>query len=293
MGTGILGLRLAATLLGALAVGAAASATVAGTAGAATLERINDTGVIKLGYREDAAPFSYIDKDGEVAGYSIALCQAVAGAVRNQLGRDDIAVEMIPVTAESRFIDLEAGRVDLLCGADTVTLERRKSADFSLLTFATGSSVLYRKDGPADFVALAGQKVGVRGGTTTESGLKKALGEAGIAAQVVALESHEDGRRALEANEISAYFADRAILILLAANADKPETLALSQRFFSYEPYALAMQRGDSDFRLLVDTTLVRLFRSQAVGKIYQSTFGNAPMSDLLRAMYTLQALPD
>lgn len=260
---------------------------------AATLERIAETGVIKLGFREDAAPFSYLNNDGKVAGYSITLCEAVAGAVRNHLKRDDIEIELVPVTAESRFIDLEAGRVDLLCGADTVTLERRQRVDFSLLTFVTGSSVLYRKDGPADFVALAGEKVGVRGGTTTESGLKRALSDAGIAAQVVALDSHEEGRRALEANEISAYFADRAILIMLAASAEKPQDLALSQRFFSYEPYALALQRGDSDFRLLVDTTLVRLYRSQAVGKIYQATFGDAPMSDLLRALFIVQALPE
>lgn len=264
-----------------------------GPAQAATLDRIADSGIIKLGFREDTAPFSYINKDGKVAGFSVALCQAVAGAVRNHLNLQDIEIQLVPVTAESRFIDLEAGRVDLLCGADTVTLERRKKVDFSMLTFATGSSVLYRKDGPADFVALAGQKVGVRGGTTTEAGLKKALSDAGIAAEVVSVESHEDGRRALEAQEISAYFADRAILILLAAGAEKPENLALSQRFFSYEPYALALQRGDEDFRLLIDTTLARLYRSQAVGKIYQATFGNAPMSDLLRALYTLQALPE
>ncbi|WP_193368475.1 amino acid ABC transporter substrate-binding protein [Pelagibius marinus] len=260
---------------------------------AATLERVAENGVIKLGFREDAAPFSYLTKDNKVAGYSVALCEAVAGAVRNHLKRDDIKVELVPVTAESRFIDLEAGRVDLLCGADTVTLERRQRVDFSLLTFVTGSSVLYRKDGPADFVALAGQKVGVRGGTTTEAGLKRALSDAGIAAQVVALDSHEAGRSALEAKEISAYFADRAILIMLAAGAEKPQDLALSQRFFSYEPYALALQRGDSDFRLLVDTTLVRLYRSQAVGKIYQGTFGNVPMSDLLRAVFIVQALPE
>jgi polar amino acid transport system substrate-binding protein/glutamate/aspartate transport system substrate-binding protein len=260
---------------------------------ATTLERIAQNGVIKFGFREDAAPFSYLNKDGKVAGYSITLCEAVAGAVRNHLKRDDIEIELVPVTAESRFIDLEAGRVDLLCGADTVTLERRQRVDFSLLTFVTGSSVLYRKDGPADFVALAGQKVGVRGGTTTESGLKRALSDAGIAAQVVALDSHEAGRSALESKEISAYFADRAILIMLAAGAEKPQDLALSQRFFSYEPYALALQRGDSDFRLLVDTTLVRLYRSQAVGKIYQTTFGDVPMSDLLRALFIVQALPE
>lgn len=292
MGIQARGLRLVAVGLWAFAV--LLGGILTGTAAtAATLERIAANGVIKLGFREDAAPFSYIDKSGAVAGYSIDLCQAVVGAVRNRLQRDDIEVELVPVTTESRFIDLEAGRIDLLCGADTVTLERRRRADFSLLTFVTGSSVLYRKDGPADFVALAGQKVGVRGGTTTEEGLKKALGDAGIAAQVVSVDSHEDGRSALEAKQISAYFADRAILILLAASAEKPQDLALSQRFFSYEPYALALQKDDSEFRLLVDTTLARLYRSQAVGKIYQSTFGDVPMSDLLRAVFTLQALPE
>ena len=47
------------------------------------------------------------------------------------------------------------------------------------------------------------------------------------------------------------------------------------------------------EFRLLVDATLVRLYRSQAILRIYEVNFGNAQMSDLLRAMYTLNALPD
>ena len=266
---------------------------LAATVEAATLDRIGDSGVIKLGYRSDAAPFSAVDKNGTISGYSIGLCEAVAGAVRNHLERDDIAIEFVPVTAENRFDALQAGTIDLLCGATTVTLSRRQLVDFSLMTFATGSSVLYRKDGPSNFVDLAGKKVGVRAGTTTEEGLKAALQEAGIAAQLVAVESHEDGRRALQEGEVAAYFADRAILALLAFNAANPENLVLSNRFFSYEPYALALQRGDEEFRLLVDTTLARLFRSKAVSRIYQVNFGNAKMSNLLQAMFSLNALPE
>ena len=52
-------------------------------------------------------------------------------------------------------------------------------------------------------------------------------------------------------------------------------------------------EKGDDEFRLLVDTTLVRLYRSQAIGRIYELNFGKAQMSDLLRAMYTLNALPN
>ncbi|MGF1630166.1 MAG: amino acid ABC transporter substrate-binding protein [Kiloniellaceae bacterium] len=262
-------------------------------AAAATLDRIRDGGAIKLGYRLDAAPFSFADDAGLPAGYSVALCQVVARAVRAQLQREDIRIEYVPVTTENRFDLVQAGDIDLLCGASSVTLERRERVDFSLLTFVTGSSVLYRKDGPANFLDLVGQKVGVRAGTTTEEGLEGALQEAGIEVEVVEVESHDEGLRALESGELAAYFADRAILMLLGSNAANPGNLILSDRFFSYEPYALAMQRGDSDFRLLVDSALARLYRSPDITKIYNANFGSGRMSDLLRAVFTLQALPE
>ena len=278
---------LSALLLCTLALFSAAAAT------AETLERIRDSGTLKLGYRQDAAPFSFADSEGLPAGYSLALCEVVAKAVRSHLQREDIKVVYVLVTAETRFDAVQSGEIDLLCGASSITLERRKQVDFSLLTFVTGSSVLYRKDGPANFLDLVGQKVGVHGGTTTEEGLIGALQEAGIEAEVVAVESHDEGLRALETGEVAAYFADRAILAMLGREAERQENLVLSDRFFSYEPYALALRRGDSDFRLLVDTALARLYRSQEIGRIYQLNFGNTQMSDLLRATFTLQALPE
>jgi polar amino acid transport system substrate-binding protein/glutamate/aspartate transport system substrate-binding protein len=279
--------RLPAILLCALTLFPAGAAT------AATLDRIRDSGTIKLGYREDAAPFSFADASGLPAGYSVALCQVVASAVRSQLQREDIRIEYVLVTTENRFELLQSGGIDLLCGASSVTLERRRQVDFSLLTFVTGSSVLYRKDGPSNFLDLVGQKVGVRAGTTTEEGLERALLEAGIEAEVVEVESHDEGLRGLEAGELAAYFADRAILMLLGTGADNPGNLILSDRFFSYEPYALALQHGDNDFRLLVDSALARLYRSPDIAKIYNASFGSGRMSDLLRAVFTLQALPE
>ncbi|HMA15430.1 MAG: amino acid ABC transporter substrate-binding protein [Bacteroidota bacterium] len=287
--------RLAGSLATLLLTAALLSAGLpfSAEADAATLERVRDSGAIKIGYREDAKPFSYADASGLPTGYTVEICNAVVSAVRQRLQRDDIKAQYVLVTAENRFAKLKSGEIDLLCGASSITLERRAEVDFSLLTFVTGSSVLYRKDGPANFLDLVGQKVGVRAGTTTEEGLQGALAEAGIEAQVVAVESHEAGLRDLENGTLAAYFADRAILAMLGRSAQQPENLRLSDRFFSYEPYALALPRGDSDFRLLVDTTLARLYRSQGIVKIYHAHFGDAPVSDLLRATFTLQALPE
>ncbi|WP_299615686.1 amino acid ABC transporter substrate-binding protein [Pelagibius sp.] len=286
------GRRIAAALT--VVVALASGLTAAGVAEAAsTLETVRESGTLKLGVRDDAPPFSFLDENGQPQGYSVSLCEAVGGIVGSSLGLDNLAVAFVPVTAENRFAALADGRIDLLCGATTVTLERRAKVDFSLQTFVTGASVLYRSDGPANFAALAGRRVGVRAGTTTDDGLRRALSEAGIEAEVVAIGSHDAAREALEAGEIAAYFADRAILVMLARQAKNPEQLVLAKRFFSFEPYALAMRRGDPDFRLLVDRALVRLYRGKAIVRIYEDSFGQARMSDLLRAMFTLQSLPD
>lgn len=278
-------LGLAALLVSVLALPAAAEAS--------TLDQIRENGSLKLGVREDAAPFSFIGPNGRPSGYSVSLCEAVADAIREGPGLNDLSIDFVTVSAEDRFDALAEGRIDLLCGATTVTLKRRETVDFSLKTFVTGSSVLYRAGGPASFTALNGQKVGVRAGTTTDDGLRRALGEAGIDAEVVPIASHQAGREALEKGDIAAYFADRAILVMLAVQAENPETLVISKRFFSFEPYALALRHGDSAFRLAVDRALARIYRSPGIRQIYQANFGNGRMSDLLRAMYTLESLPD
>jgi ABC-type amino acid transport substrate-binding protein len=263
-------------------------------AAAQTLERVRDSGVLKIGYRDDAAPYSYENAIGQPAGYTIALCQAVATDIADEVGLAELAVEYVLVGTEDRFSALQEGRIDLLCGATTATLSRRALIDFSVPTFIEGAGVLLRADGPDSFADVGGQKVGVRAATTTEEALRNTLQRHGMSATVVPVDSHEDGLARLEAGEIAAYFADQAILIFLSSRSEAPENLKLGESQFTFEPYALGMQRGDDDFRLAVDTALSRLYRSGEVERIFKNSFGaNATQSDILRALYLISALPE
>jgi len=198
----------------------------------------------------------------------------------------------VPVTTEDRFQAVQDGRIDILCGATTVTLSRRELVDFSLFTFIDGAGVLLRADSPREFEDLAGMKVGVRSATTTEAALTDALTQQGLEVELVPVESHEDGLAKLQAREIQAYFADRAILVWLLLGSGA-EGLWLSERQFSYEPYALALARGDNEFRLLVDATLATLYRSGAIDRIFAAGFGSeAQMSEVLQALYIINAVP-
>jgi ABC-type amino acid transport substrate-binding protein len=265
----------------------------ADSADAGTLDRIRQTGVFKIGYRTDAAPFSYKNAIDEPAGYIVDLCREVAAATKDELALDDLKLEYVTVTAENRFDAVKSGKVDILCEATTATLARRKLVDFSLMTFIDGASVMVRKDGPQSFDALAGQKIGVHAGTTTEAALRNTLSVHNMKAEVVAVSDHKEGMKRLESGELGAYFADQAILFFLLVGPDAPKDLLVGEDNFTREPYALALARDDEDFRFLVDRTLARIYRSGAIDKIFSLNFGNAKPSEILRALYVINSLPE
>lgn len=258
-----------------------------------TLAGITERGTIRLGVRTDATAFSYTNELGEPAGYTVELCRAVAADIKQQLGMAQLSVEYVQVTTQDRFDAIVDGRADLLCGATTVTLARRAVVDFSVPTFVTGMGVLYRAGGPASFAELAGRTIGVRHGTTTEEVLERELTEAGLTATFVGVDTHQDGVEALEDGSIDAYFADRAILVFLHLASEDRDQLVVSDRLFTHEPYALAMQLGDTKFRIAVDAALSRIFTTPQIDRIYQASFGNMPPGEILRALYLLSALPD
>ncbi|MGO1117675.1 amino acid ABC transporter substrate-binding protein [Rhodovibrionaceae bacterium A322] len=270
------------------------AATGATTAVAGTLDRIKTDGKIVLGVRDDAAPFSFKNDLGEYAGYTVNLCKAVALGLKSDLNLSELTIEYKAVTPSSRFDAIASGEIDLLCGATTASLSRRELVDFSVPTFVTGASVVFRAGGPSSFTELTGNKIGVRGGTSTQEGLELLLKTLDISATVVPLDSHSTAMAQLKKGEISAYFGDRAILGYLVLQQGADAGLVLSKRYFSYEPYALALQRGDDDFRLSVDRAVSRLFRSPNIGRIFSASFGPAAKpSELMAALYIIGALPE
>jgi polar amino acid transport system substrate-binding protein/glutamate/aspartate transport system substrate-binding protein len=256
------------------------------------LERIQKEGEIRLAYRPDAAPFSY-RADDKPAGYSVNLCLEVAAGLQVQLKMPKLSATFIQVTAENRFDAITQGQADLLCEATTATLSRRETMDFSIPTFVSGASLAIRPDGPTGIEALAGQKIGVLGGTTTQQILEAMLKEHDIAAEVTVVKTHDEGFELLEKGTISAYFGDRTILEDRLRTHASDAGLLLADNYLTIEPYALAMPI-DHDFRLAVDTALSRLFRGGGLIKVFRKSFPpEAKPSDLIKMLSRTSGLPD
>lgn len=277
-----------------VALAAAAMATPAFAQPVGTLKRIADTRIIALGYRLDAAPFSYRGSDGLPAGYSVDLCRRVVAEIERTLRVTNLEVRWVPVTPENRIAQVVSGAVDLECGVTTVTLGRQEQVDFSNLIFAEGGSFLVRANGgPTRLAELAGKTIGVIPNTTTEARLRAVLKERLIDARLVAVRDERDGAAALLDSRIDAFAGDRIVLLGAGLRAGGGDVLSLSLEDFSFEPYGLMMRR-DPDFRLVVNRALAQLYRGPGIGEIYERWFGKlGKPGPLLLSMYYLNAFSE
>ena len=260
-----------------------------------TLKRINDSGEINLGYRKDQTPMSFDHGSNKPAGYSVELCNRIAVAVKKKLSRSDIRINYVPVTAESRFDAIQSGKIDILCGATTKTLSRSEKVGFTQLTFVTGGALLSRKDAVVENVkGLEGKRVAVVSDTTTIVSLKAAVDGNVSDVELVPVGTTSEGMGMLERGQVDAFAADQVVLIGQVIARGGRKLYALSNELFSFEPFALAVPRGDADFQLVADRVLSSLNRSGEIVRIYKKwfgSFGEKPPS-ALNALYQLNSTP-
>lgn len=298
-------LRLGAAVLAAAAMLAAVPALAAGT-----LDKARDSGTLTLGYRSDTRPFAY-DEAGKPAGYSVELCAKVADAVKAELKLPGLKVEYLPVTAANRFEALQQGKVDLDCGTATPTLERRAMVEFSIPIFSSGIGAVVRVDTARRVRdALAGRPeaaqpvwrgapgllteqvvLAVVGSTTIEKALIDALKARRIVVTVTSVPDYATGLQMVLDRRAVGLFGDRPVLLDAARRGPSAGELLVIERSFTKEAMALALRRDDDAFRLVVDRTLSRLFRSKDFAALYTRHFGAPDIATL--DFFQSVALPD
>jgi proton glutamate symport protein len=86
--------------------GPEADRTVAPTATGATIDRIQQSGALRVGYNAAAVPFSYLNDAGDLVGYDVAFAYDLARSL-------NVRVVFIPFEWADLERDLRAGRFDI------------------------------------------------------------------------------------------------------------------------------------------------------------------------------------
>jgi ABC-type amino acid transport substrate-binding protein len=263
---------------------------------AQTLERIRQSNMINIGYRESSVPFSYLDESKKPIGYSIDICNALVEAIKRELKLPNLKVNMVPVQAAERIPFVVEGKVDLECGNTTATAERRTKAAFTMPIFIAGAGVLARKQTEAVTLGqLRGKRIVFVSGTTGEKVLNEANKQA-YNFKGVTTKSNADAFAALKENQGDAWITDDVLLASFRAGAEKPADFVLLDQRHTIEPLAIMMRLKDSAFEDMVDRALMRLVREDKLQSLYAKWFTqpippkninlNLPPSRLLREYF-------
>jgi len=258
-----------------------------------TLEQIKKSETIRIGFRENEPPMSFLNEDKQPMGYSIELCLRIADAVKRKLKNPNISVKYIPVTASDRFEALTNNTIDILCGSTTKTHSRAEIVDFTQLSFVTGASFLSLKSSEIEDISeLQDKKVAVVKDTTTIASLTKIIKQTDSNAKIIPVNSAAEGMNAVIEGKVDAFSSDQIVLIGLAVTHDKPNQFSIAKKLFSYEPFALAVRQNDSEFRLIADRVLSELNRSGTIKSIYKRWFGTyiTEVPTLLEAMFIINS---
>ena len=268
---GLLVVILAAVMLGFSGMPALAETT---------LEKIARTGTLTIGTRTGSPPFAYVNARNEWVGFSIDLVeQLVLPKVSEKVGKP-VRLEKKESTPATRIPLLSSGAVDLIAGTMTDTRTRRDSVDFSLTFFVTGAQFLVKKGSPIKGIQdIGGKRIAAQQGSTNARIIRERV----PTAQLREFPDQPSGFQALAQGQVDAYTNDGIQLAGLRSKAPNPADWDIVGDFYSYEPYGMALRKGDSDFRAVVNNGLMEGIDSGKFFQIYEKWFGpNSEMPYLM-----------
>jgi glutamate/aspartate transport system substrate-binding protein len=248
--------------------------------------------VIRIAYRADDRPFSFLNDAKEPLGYTIDLCSQVTASIAQQFKLPELKIEWVPVTVETRFSAVAGNKADMECGSSTVTLARMQEVDFSILVFVESTGVMVSRTANIHgFGDLVGRKIALVTGTSNEQAVRNIVHQLNLNVTLVAVKDRDEGVAALEAGKVDGFASDK--LLLAGAKIKHPEAFAILPDDLSIEQYAITLPRGDWALRLAVNTGLAQIFRSGHTKDLFERWFFGARPGVLLQAVYALGRIAD
>jgi general L-amino acid transport system substrate-binding protein len=247
--------------LGTLAVAGLA----AGLASAQTLADVQARGTLKCGSNEGLAGFAAPDANGNMQGFDVSLCRAIAVAA---LG-DAQAVEFVPLTSQTRFTALAAGEVDVLVRNSTWTFSRDNDLglDFVGVNYYDGQAFMVNRDlGVSSARELDGATVCIQTGTTTELNLADFFRVNNMSYEPVPVATNAEGQQQYLAGACDVYTTDMSGLAATRATFENPSEHVILPETVSKEPLGPVVRHGDNQWADIVRWTLMGMIAAEEYG---------------------------
>ena len=240
-----------------------------------TLKKVQETGVITLGYRDSSIPFSYLADNQKPVGFAMDICDKIVDAVKKELKLDKLEVKLTPVTSSTRIPLLSNGTIDLECGSTTNNVDRQKQVAFTNTHFLTASRFVSKKSSKINSIeGLKGKAVVSTSGTTNIKQLTEANAARNLGVNIIPANDHAEAFLMVETDRAVAFVMDDILLAALVAGSKEPDAYVISADAFSKpEPCGIMLRKDDPAFKKVIDAATAALYQSPEVQQIYDKWF--------------------
>jgi general L-amino acid transport system substrate-binding protein len=250
--------------------------------GDGVLAEVLERGTLNCGVNNAVPGFGFETESGELAGFDIDYCRALAAAV---LG-DSEAVDFVPLTPEQRFPSLTSGEIDVMIRNTTWTSTRdgNDGAAFVTTTFYDGQAMMVPTASGVTSIDQLGETnptICLTAGTTTEQNLADRM--AGIEHSPQTFEENPQVQDAFIAGQCDAWTSDQSQLAGIRSNwpdaEGGPEALTILDEVFSKEPLGPAVADGDSQWFDIVNWVVLATIQAEEF-EITQANVGDMVESE-------------
>lgn len=214
----------------------------------------------KMGIDAEYPPFSYLDDNGNYAGFDVDVCQAVCDKLNWTL-------EIVPINWETKLISLDNKEHDCVWSGMTI-LDTMKDAGYVLSApyFDNSQVILTKKDsGIASSADLAGKRVAVMLGTSGEALLGDPEGQLELAktfegGEPVTMKDFITCATELDAGGVDAVVVDLPVAVTVCKLPKfKDKGFVILDDMLGIEQYGICFRKGDEELCKKVEDALAEL----------------------------------
>lgn len=210
-------------------------------------------------------PFEYANEKGEPIGFDVEIAQLAA----KELG---VAIEIRDMQFAGLIPALQSGKIDMIISGMTRTLTRAKTVSFTQPYFETGLCALLSKKRAASLQQVQelnapDRILAVKLGTTGDLITGKLFPKA----QVNRFKEETACVREVVTGRADAFFYDQ--LSISKHHKENPDTTRALLTPFTYEPFSIAISKGDADFLNWLNLFLETIKADGRYQELYQKYF--------------------
>ena len=234
-----------------------------------TLNKIVQSGEIRVALEPGYMPFEMKDKKGRLIGFDVDVAKAIAKAM-------GVKLKIVETQFDGIIAGLLTGKFDIIISGMTITQQRNLKVNFSNPYIVIGQTVLLNKK-------LQKEISNVKKLDNAKYTITAVLGQTGeIAARkffknakVITFETESEAVSEVLNGRASAFINDQPYNTVFMDGKGKGKLIHLDTPL-TYEPLAFAIRKGDPDFTNWLNNFLRQMKEDKIVGlheKLYNKWF--------------------